>query len=157
MNMQSSEPMSHRTSNSVPKPKNTFGTIKRLFSYMKKSYLLMVLSILIAAAGTFIQVISPKMLGNCTTIIFNGMKSSSGIDFQVLGKILMFVAVLYAGVFLTSFLQQRVMVVVSQKTTYILRNELKSKMNRVPVSYFDKNQNGMLMSIASNDVDHDFN
>jgi ATP-binding cassette subfamily B protein len=46
------------------------------------------------------------------------------------------------------------MVLVAQKTTYKLRNDLKAKMNKVPVSYFDKNQNGNLMSIAANDVDN---
>ena len=44
--------------------------------------------------------------------------------------------------------------VVAQKTTYELRNQLKAKMNRVPVSFFDKNSNGSLMSIAVNDIDN---
>ncbi|WP_236860275.1 ABC transporter ATP-binding protein [Candidatus Formimonas warabiya] len=136
------------------KPQNTWGTIKRLLAYMKKSSLLMALTVVIAVAGTFMQVISPRMLGNATTVIFEGIKQESGIDFSRLGVILLTVAALYAGVFITTFLQQRIMVLVSQKTTYSLRNELKAKMNKVTVSYFDKNLSGNLMSVAANDIDN---
>lgn len=138
----------------VQKPKNTWGTIKRMLGYMKKNSLLIALTVLITIAGTVMQVMSPKMLGSATTVIFNGIKKGTGIDFGALGTILLFVAALYAGVFLASFLQQRLMTLVSQKTTYTLRNELKAKMNRVPVSYFDKHPNGELMSVVVNDVDN---
>ena len=130
----------------APKPKKVWATVKRLLGYMKKSGLLIVLSVVIAIAGTVMQVINPKMLGNATTVIFEGIKQGTGIDFSALGTILLFVGLLYAGVFVTSFLQQRLMTVVSQKTTRVLRVELKAKMNRVPVAYFDKHQNGELMS-----------
>ena len=138
----------------APKPKNVWGTIRRLLGYMKKSGFLIVLSVAVAIAGTVMQVINPKMLGNATTVIFEGIKQGTGIDFSALGTILLFVGLLYAGVFVTSFLQQRLMTVVSQKTTRVLRGELKAKMNRVPVAYFDKHQNGELMSVAANDVDN---
>ena len=136
------------------KPKNMWATIKRLLGYMKKSSILIALTVVIAITGTVMQVISPKMLGNATTVIFNGLKQGNGIDFHRLGVILLTVVGLYVGVFITTFLQQRIMVVVSQKTTYALRNELKAKMNRVPVSYFDKHSNGNLMSVAANDIDN---
>jgi ATP-binding cassette subfamily B protein len=71
-----------------------------------------------------------------------------------LGTILLIVAALYGGVFIATFLQQRLMVLVSQKTTFALRNELKAKMNKAPVSYFDKNTNGALMSVAVNDIEN---
>jgi len=136
------------------KPKKTWATLKRLMGYMKRSIPLITLTILIAIAGTVMQVISPKMLGNATTVIFDGLKQGQGVDFNQLGMILLAVAALYMGVFITTFLQQRIMVIVSQKTTYSLRNELKAKMNKVPVSYFDKNSNGNLMSVAANDIDN---
>ncbi len=136
------------------KPQNTWGTIKRLMGYMKNSSLLIALTIIVAIAGTVMQVISPKMLGNATTVIFDGIKHGSGIDFTHLGVILLTVAALYVGVFITTFLQQWIMVTVSQKTTYSLRNELKAKMNKVPVLYFDRNSNGNLMSVAANDIDN---
>jgi ABC-type multidrug transport system fused ATPase/permease subunit len=138
----------------VAKPKNTWQTTKRLMSYMKKSLPAVILTVIIAIGGTVMQVLSPKTLGRATTVIFDGIKSGAGIDFNNVLQILLIVAALYAGVFITSFLQQRIMVKVTQKTTYTLRNELKAKMNRVPVSYFDENANGNLMSVAANDIDN---
>ncbi len=142
--------MKQKKSNS----RENWNTIIRLIKYMKKSSLFFGVAVILAIAGTVMQVYSPKLLGDATTTIFNGIKSGSGIDFNRLGVLLFIVAALYAGVCLTSFLQQRLMVVVSQKTVYTLRNELKAKMNQVPVSFFDKNSNGNLMSVAINDVDN---
>ena len=110
--------------------------------------------IIIAIAGTVLQVFSPKMLGNATTVIFDGIRQGTGINFSQLGTILLIVAAMYVGICIATFLQQRIMVIVAQKTTYALRNELRAKMNKVPVSYFDKNANGNLMSVAINDVDN---
>ena len=88
----------------APKPKNAWGTIRRLLGYMKKSGFLIVLSVAVAIAGTVMQVINPKMLGNATTVIFEGIKQGTGIDFSALGTILLFVGLLYAGVFVTCLL-----------------------------------------------------
>lgn len=143
----------HRAA-ALEKPKNTWSTVKRLLSYMKKLNLLILGTILAAALGTAMQVVSPKLLGGATTILFEGTRRKAGIDFGGLGLLLCLVAALYVGSFLTSFLQQRFMTLVSQKTAYVLRNEVKAKMNRVPVSYFDKHPNGELMSVAVNDIDN---
>ena len=137
----------------VQKPQNMKQTVFKLLKYMKKNTALIVLTLLITFCGTVLQVLAPKVVGNAITEIFNGIQLG-GINFHSLTKILMFAAMLYAGTFIGDFLQQRFMVVVSQKTTYDLRNDVKSKMNRVPVSFFDKNSNGNLMSIAANDVDN---
>lgn len=136
------------------KPKDTWGTVKRLLRYMKKSSLLIVLTFFIITAGTVMQVFGPKILGSGTTLIFEGIRQSAGIDFGRLKQVLFLAALLYGGVFLTSSLQQYIMTVVSQKITRTMRSELRSKMNRVPVAYFDKHPNGELMSVAVNDVDN---
>jgi len=136
------------------KPKNMWATIKRLAVYMKKSIILIILAFAVTIAGTVMQVYSPKRLGAAVTEIFNGLFRGTGIDFGAVGIILLTVATLYVGIFIANFLQQRLMVLVSQKATYTLRNSLKVKMNKVPVSYFDKNANGNLMSVAANDIDN---
>ena len=136
------------------KPKNMWGTIKRLASYIKKSSPMLVVALIVTIVGTVMQVYSPKRLGSAITLIFDGIRHGTGIDFSQVGIILLSVAALYVGIFIATFVQQRLMVLVSQKATYRLRNELKAKMNRVPVSYFDKHQNGNLMSVAANDVDN---
>jgi len=138
----------------VEKPKNMWATTKRLAAYMKKSIVLIILAFVVTIAGTIMQVYSPKRLGAAVTEIFNGLVHGTGIDFSAVGIILLTVAALYVGIFVANFLQQRFMVLVSQKATYSLRNNLKAKMNKVPVSYFDKNANGNLMSVAANDIDN---
>lgn len=154
MNMNPKGPMGHKPGAAVQKPKNMWATVKRLLGYMKKSTALIVMTILVTVAGTVVQVFSPKVLGQATTLIFDGIKQGTGIDFGHLGSILVIAAALYAGIFLANFLQQRLMVIVSQKTTATMRSDLKAKMDRVPVSYFDKHSNGELMSVAVNDIDN---
>ncbi|MEW9111542.1 MAG: ABC transporter ATP-binding protein [Cytobacillus gottheilii] len=138
----------------IQKPKNTGATVKRLIGYMKKSIILIMVTFVIAVLGTLMQVISPKVLGNATTLLFDSFKNGTEIDFKALGSILLVVALLYVGVSLTNYLQIWIMTHVSQKTTFLLRGELKGKMNSVPISYFDKHSNGNLMSIAVNDMDN---
>lgn len=156
MSAEQNKPTEKKSSNFVAteKPKNMWATIKRLAAYMKRSIILIILAFAVTIAGTVMQVYSPKRLGAAVTEIFNGLSHGTGIDFGAVGIILLTVAVLYVGIFIANFLQQRLMVLVSQKATYKLRNSLKVKMNKVPVSYFDKNANGNLMSVAANDIDN---
>lgn len=138
----------------IQKPKNMRTTIKRLAAYVKKSGFMIIPAFAVTIAGTVMQVYSPKRLGAAITLVFDGLRHGTAVDFGQVGIILLTVAVMYVGIFLAAFLQQRLMVLVAQKSTYTLRNELKAKMNKVPVSYFDKNSNGNLMSVAANDIDN---
>lgn len=135
------------------KPQKLWPTVKRLSGYMEKSKWLLLLTLFAAAGGTVMEVLGPKILGNATTLIADGLVLGS-IDFAALLDILMLTGGLYLGVFAADFLQQRIMVVVSQKTVCSIRRELREKLNRVPVSFFDKNSNGNLMSIAVNDMEN---
>ena len=135
--------------------KNTMGaTIKRLVSYMDTKSWLLILTLCLAIAGTIMEVITPKLLGNATTEIVTGLSKPTGINFTNLFQLLCWIGLLYLGVFGASFFQQRIMLVISQRISFSLRNELKKKMNRLPISYFDKHPNGNLMSIAVNDLDN---
>lgn len=136
------------------KLKELWPTIKRLFAYLKATKFLLGLAAIAAIAGTLMQVVTPKMLGKATNTIFEGFKEQQGIDFNQLFQVLLVVASLMFGAFIASFIQQRIMLTIAQKITFKLRNELKEKMNRLPISYFDKNPNGKLMSIAVNDIEN---
>lgn len=135
-------------------PSNLWASIKRLLSYMQKSKALIILTLAIAIAGTTMQVIAPKVLGNATTLIFDGIRAQTGVDFSALAAVLLAVGALYIGIFLASFLQERIMTVVSLRTTETLRNKLKAKLNLVPIAYYDKHSTGDLMSVAINDIDN---
>lgn len=138
----------------MAKPQNMWTTSRRLIGVIKKSNLLILAALVSAMAGTVMQVYTPKRLGAATTIIFEGLHKGTGIDFDGVIVILLTVAAMIGGVFMANFWQQRLMMLVAQKATYTLRNELKAKMNKVPVSYFDQNANGSLMSVAANDIDN---
>lgn len=138
----------------VQKPKNFLSTVTRLAKYMKSSVILIFITLLIAILGTIMQVLSPKILGNATTLLFNAFKTNTPVDLISLKNILLFVGVLYVGSAIADYLQTYIMTRISQKTTFILRNELKAKLSRVPISYFDKHSDGNLMSIVINDMDN---
>ncbi len=138
----------------IEKPRNMWKTIRRLIKYMRKSSILVGSAFFVALVGTVMQVLSPKLLGNATTLIFTGAVAGTGIDYSGLFRILLLVTGLYAGVSLATFVQERIMLVIAHRLTCSLRNELKNKMNRLPVSYFDQHPNGNLMSVATNDIDN---
>lgn len=135
------------------KPRQIWPTAKRLFKYLRPMYAFIGLSVFLTIAATLMQVFTPKMLGNATTLIYEGA-TGHGINFYKLGTILGVVAVFYFGQSALNFALGWIMTFVSQKTAYTLRNELKQKMNALPVDYFDKHSNGNLMSIAVNDMDN---
>ncbi|WP_281655025.1 ABC transporter ATP-binding protein [Eggerthella sinensis] len=134
-------------------PRELVRTVGRLLGFMKTSKLLIAVALVAAIVGTVLQVATPKMLGDATTVLFNGA-TSHAMDFGALASILLGVCGLYAGSFVASFLQQRSMVAVAQRTAATLRQRLKEKMARVPISYLDGRATGDLMSVATNDVDN---
>lgn len=148
------------------KAKNFSGTIKRLFSYMSKKIYLIILVVILAIASTIFQIATPKILGKATTEIFNGVMKGVGlmkqgqqitefpIDFDKIGKIIFIVIAMYLASALFSFVQQFIMTRVSQRTVYEMRKDLKEKMNRVPIVYYDTHSNGDIMSRAINDMDN---
>ncbi|MBL1224082.1 ABC transporter ATP-binding protein [Enterococcus sp. BWR-S5] len=138
----------------VEKPKKPLKTILRLMSYIKGSTWLLVSALLLAIGGTVMQVLSPQMLGQATSLIFQNVSNGEHIQFTRLTQILLTVAFLYFGKFITDALQSTAMTAASQKTTQRLRNDLKKKINQLSSAYFDKHSNGNLMSIAINDLDN---
>jgi len=113
--------------------------------------------ILFAAASTIFSIIGPKILGNATTEIFNGIVSKlsggTGIDFGKITQILLTLLVLYLISALFSLIQGFTMTQVSQKLTYKLRNDIVLKINKLPMKYFDKKTKGEVLSIITNDID----
>ena len=134
-------------------PRELVRTVGRLLGFMKTSKLLIAVAPVAALVGTVLPVATPQMLGDATTVLFNGA-TSHAMDFGALASILLGVCGLYAGSFVASFLQQRSMVAVAQRTAATLRQRLKEKMARVPISYLDGRATGDLMSVATNDVDN---
>ena len=142
----------------VEKAKDFKGTTKKLLNnYLSKYKLALVIVIIFAIGSTIFSIVGPKILGNATTEIFNGLVSKlsggSGIDFGKIGQILLTLLALYGLSALFSLIQGFTMTGVAQKLTYKMRNDLAKKINKLPMHYFDKKTKGEVLSIITNDID----
>jgi ATP-binding cassette subfamily B protein len=138
----------------VEKPKDFKKTFKRLLGYLKPWKNRMILVAIAAVLSTLFNVISPKLLGDATSSIFDSFTSGTPIDFEFIARILLLLIGLYLLSSLFSYVQQYVMAGISQRTVAQLRKEVNEKLSRLPLSYFDKHSHGDLLSRAVNDIDN---
>lgn len=140
------------------KPKNFKKSMKKLLQYMGKYKIRIILVILFAIFSTVFNILGPKILGNATTILAEGLMSSftrtgSGIDFAGIGNIMLWLIGLYILSALFSYIQGFIMTDVSMRVTYGLRKDISKKLNRLPLKYFDNTTNGEVLSRITNDID----
>ncbi len=140
------------------KAKNFKETTKKLIKDYLSKYKFGLLIVLIFAIGsTIFNIVGPKILGNATTEVFNGVISKisggAGINFGKIANILFTLLAFYIASAVFSLIQGFTMTEISQKLTYKLRNDIASKLNRLPMKYFDKRTNGEVLSIITNDID----
>lgn len=77
-----------------------------------------------------------------------------GIDFGAVGRVLLWVTLIYVGASLFGFVQARIATRVVQRTVFRLREQVEEKLARLPLSYFDRQQRGEVLSRATNDIDN---
>lgn len=139
------------------KAKNFKGTVRKLIQYMGK-YKIAILAVLtFAVASTAFGIAGPKILGQATTELFNGLvakvSGTGEIDFGKIGRILLFLICVYAFSALCSFVQGWIMTGVTQKVCFRFREDISSKINRMPMKYFESRTVGEVLSRITNDVD----
>lgn len=141
----------------IEKAKDFKGTLKKLFKSMAKYKIQLIVIVIFAVASTVFSIIGPKILGNATTELFNGLISKlsggAGINFGKIASILTFLLGLYIISALFSYIQGFIMTGISQKYTYELRKKVSVKINKLPMNYFDKKTHGEVLSIITNDID----
>ena len=147
-----------RGQGTTEKPKDFKKTTKKLIdSYLSKYKIGLIIVIIFAIGSTIFTIVGPKILGNATTEIFNGLVSKlsggSGIDFGKIGQIAIMLLGLYLLSAIFSFVQGFTMTGIAQKLTYRIRNDIAAKINKLPMNYFDKRTNGEVLSIITNDID----
>lgn len=139
------------------KAKDFKGSIGKLAAYIGKYKFAIVVVMIFAACSTIFSVIGPKILGEATTALSEGLmakiQGTGGIDFDYIGKVLLFVLGLYACSAEFSFVQSWIMTGVTQKICYRLRKEISEKINRMPMKYFESRTYGEVLSRITNDVD----
>ena len=140
------------------KAKDFKGTMKKLISYLSPYKLAILLVIVFAIGSSVFNIVGPKILGNATTKIFEGLvskvsNSGGGIDFDAIFRTLSILASLYIISSIFSFVQTFITSDISQKVSYNLRKSISEKINKLPLNYYDKKTNGEVLSRVTNDID----
>lgn len=139
------------------KVKDFKGTFKKLFQYLRPYYLKLVIVVIFAAGSTVFTIIGPKILAKATDKLSEGIiakvQNTGGIDFDYIGMICLILVGLYLVSALFSYIQSYTTSSISQKVSYDLRKSISEKMDRMPLSYFDKHTSGDTLSRVTNDID----
>ena len=135
----------------VVKPKNLKGTIKRLSSYFGKESKTLSIIFMLIVISSALTLLVPYLIGKAV----DTMNLQQGeVNFTILEEIVMILLGVYLIDALFSFLQGWLMAGVSQRIVKTLRSHLFQKLQKLPVSFFDKRTHGELMSRLSNDIDN---
>lgn len=139
------------------KSKNFSSELKRLIKSLKPFKLEIIIVFVLASLGTIFTIIGPKILGNATTEVYNGVlakiNNTGGIDFTKLNKILLILLMLYIISFIFNYLSNFLTTKISWKYTSHLRKKVNRKMEKLPLKYFDIKSHGELLSLLTNDID----
>lgn len=140
------------------KAKDFKGTFKHFMKYIGSYKFSILIVMFFAVASVIFMILGPKILGNATTLLSEGIMGSftgtgNGIDFAGIGQILLWLVGLYAVSAVCSYIQGFIMTNVSMKLTYNLRRDISKKINRLPLKYYDKVSHGEVLSRITNDID----
>ncbi|WP_002147624.1 ABC transporter ATP-binding protein [Bacillus cereus] len=143
----------------IEKAKNFKETMNKLLQYLKPYKLSILVVILFAIGSAAFTIVGPKILGNATTKLFEGLVSKvsgapgAAIDFTYIGNIVILLLGLYILSTVFGIIQGYIISGVAQKVSYNFRKEIDEKINRMPLNYFDKTTHGEVLSRITNDVD----
>ncbi len=133
------------------------GTMGKLFHFMGRYKIALVVVVVFALGSTVFNIIGPKVLSTATTELFNGITAkiagTGGINFDAVGMILVATLTLYGISAACSFAQGWIMTRVVQGTCFELRRRIAAKIDALPVGYFEKTSTGDVLSRITNDVD----
>lgn len=126
-------------------------TLRRLLHFARSYWRHMVAALVMAIAGAALAVIAPHFLGDITDEISKGLMGQ--IDMGRVRTLVVLSAAIMIGSFVFSYVQARLMVVATQRTSQELRTAIDRKIDKMPLSYFDRISHGDTLSRVTNDVD----
>ena len=133
------------------------GTMKKLIAYLGSYRAAILIVFVFAVLSTAANIAGPKILGEATTKIFEGvvaqLNGTGEIDFNAIGRIALITLGLYGVSALFAYIQGWIMADVSTNIAYRFRRDISEKMNRMPLRYFDGTTHGEVLSRITNDVD----
>ena len=135
------------------KAKNPGKTLLRLMGYMRKYIPLLVIVLICIFVTAIAQTKGSENVGKLVDEFILPMVGQENPDYSPLLHYLITLACLFAASMVASFLQQFLMVTVSQGTQKLIRDEMFTKMQRLPLRYFDSNAAGNIMSRYTSDID----
>lgn len=150
-------PMGHGHGMVTEKAKDFKGSTKKLIKYLGRYWAAIIAVMIFAAVSTVFSVAGPKVMGKATTALADGLMNkiagTGGIDFDYIAKVLLFTLALYVVSAIFMFAQGLIMTGITQKTCYRMRKDITSKINRMPMKYFESRTYGEVLSRITNDVD----
>ena len=132
------------------KKTNLFASLKKVFGYMKKRIPLVIFAMILAILGAILTIIGPDKISKITSLMEEGLVGS--INMQAIAGIGITLAVIYIASAIFTFVQHYIMATITLETSRRMRDELSVKINRVPMSYFNKTSQGDVLSRITNDV-----
>jgi len=133
------------------------GTMAKLIAYLGQYKAVVMVVFIFAVASTAANIAGPKLLGNATTKLFEGvmaqLSGSGEIDFDFIGRIVLLTIGLYVLSAIFAYVQGWLMANVSTNIAYRFRRDISEKINRMPLHYFDTTTHGEVLSRITNDVD----
>ncbi len=141
------------------KPKNFQKAMKTFLKYLSPYRFQLILVFIFAIASTVFMIVGPKLLGNATTKLFQGIVAKvahvpgATVDFTYIGRIAIILLGLYVLSSIFSFIQGYIMSGIAMKVTYTFRKNIVEKIKRMPLKYFDTKTHGEALSLVTNDID----
>ena len=135
----------------MDKKKNSEKNLGKLITYCKKHIPVIVIVLISAVIGTILSLIGPDKLSEMTDIITEGIMGN--IDIDKITSIGLTLVVIYVISAILTFTQGYIMATITQKVSKSLRSDISKKINKLPMSYYNNNTTGDLLSRITNDVD----
>ncbi len=133
---------------------NFLPSLRRLLQQLRPERGVLVGAIALSVAGIVLSVLGPRILGQATDLIFAGVTGRGPVDFRALGDTLLLALGLYLVSSLALLLQGYLLNGAVQRSVQRLRDGVEAKINRLPLSYFDRQTRGELLSRVTNDIDN---
>ena len=144
-------PVGPRRGAPAEKAKDFKGAVKRLINELKDFRVLIVIALILAIMSSVLSIIAPDKLSELTDVITQGLIGN--MDMEKVKNIAIFLAILYILSAGFNLIQSICMTHVANKFANKLRSRISTKINKLPLKYFDRNSTGDILSRVTNDVD----
>lgn len=132
------------------KKNGIFSSLNKAFGYMKKSMPFVVVALVLSGLSAILTIIGPDKIGEMTTLMQQGLMGE--IDMKKISRLGIFLLIIYLLSAVFNYVVHYIMATVTLKSAKKMRQNLSEKINRVPMSYFNKNSQGDILSRITNDV-----